>query len=290
MKIRTSQPVMADRDKTMRKIADFWNKTSEGWRAIWGPHIHHGFYEHTDQITVTPIEAQEHLIEKLAKMICISPRDKILDAGCGMGGSSLYLAKKFGAHVYGITLSHKQMAIARECARATDIQHVTFTLEDALVMKSFVDESIHVLWSLESCEQFYDKSLFFRQAARVLKPGGTLMLATWCSDQEEYDGRQAKQYRKLCRAFDLPYMPTLDHYRKLLEQAGFQLSLCEDWSSYVMKSWEIGLSHVHDFSFLSLWKLGGLRGLRFLKQARLMQEAFRQHRVRYGVFIARKPV
>lgn len=64
MKIRTSQPVMADRDKTMRKIADFWNKTSEGWRAIWGPHIHHGFYEHTDQITVTPIEAQEHLIEK----------------------------------------------------------------------------------------------------------------------------------------------------------------------------------------------------------------------------------
>lgn len=287
MTIKTSQPLISNQEQLLTTIARFWDKTSLGWRAIWGPHIHHGYYDGIE--TISPLIAQERLIDKLSSLVGISPHDQILDVGCGMGGSTLYLAKHYHAHVEGITLSKKQIAIAYQSAIAENINHVVFKIEDAHQLKSYDDEHFDIVWSLESCEQFHDKLQFLKQAFRVLKPGGKLMLATWCSDKEEYHGFLAKQYRKLCMAFDLPYMPTLEHYTTLLKSVGFDLTLCEDWSLQVAKSWDIGLQMSQTFSFIKLFKLGGIRGLRFLRQAYLMRDAFQQKRVRYGVFIAVKP-
>ena len=98
--IKTDRPVLPSRADITDQIATFWNKTSEGFRTVWGPHIHHGYFEGRSE---TPIEAQEKLIDKLAALLEISSQDKILDAGCGMGGSSLHLAKRFHATVIGIS-------------------------------------------------------------------------------------------------------------------------------------------------------------------------------------------
>ena len=219
MQIKTNQPFFHHQAKINNIIASFWDKTSEAWQTIWGPHIHHGFYEMGE--TLSPKVAQEKLIDKLATLVSISPNDKILDVGCGMGGSSLILAKKYHATVSGITLSQKQVSIARQEADKEKIENVNFKIEDALSLTSFADQSMDVIWSLESCEQFFNKSLFIEQAFRVLKPGGRLMLATWCSDQDEYEGTLAKKYRKLCLAFDF-YMPTLITII-LLNQYGFKI-------------------------------------------------------------------
>lgn len=61
MPIRTDQPFILHREKITRKIANFWDQLSEGWRLVWGPHIHHGYYE--DSQVITPNEAQEKLIK-----------------------------------------------------------------------------------------------------------------------------------------------------------------------------------------------------------------------------------
>lgn len=284
--INTNQPIMQNRDKITQIIANFWDKTTEGWRTIWGPHIHHGYYENNQKIT--PLQAQEILIEKLVELIELQSGMKILDAGCGMGGSSIYLAKKFHANVIGITLSQKQVDIARQQCQSENINHVEFKIEDALALNSFADNSFDIIWSLESCEQFYDKNLFIEQAFRVLKPGGKLMLATWCSDQEKYEGALAKKYKKLCLAFDLPYMPTISAYQTSLEHGGFIVKKVFDWSDYVKKSWDIGISLINAYSFIQVIKMGGWRGFRFAQQVKLMRDAFQQQRVRYGVFVAEK--
>lgn len=288
MKINTYQPLMHDRAKITRTIAQFWDNTSEGFMAIWGPHFHHGYYENSSLLT--PLKAQEKLIQKLAEKLNIAPRDTILDVGCGIGGSSLYLAEKYRALVTGITLSQKQIALANARALSLHNTNVSFKQEDALSMKTFANDSFDLIWSLESCEQFYDKNLFVKQALRVLKPGGKLMLATWCSDRNEYEGRLAKKYKKLCHAFDLPYMPTIEHYKALLEINQFVVQDTFDWSRQVLKSWEIGLPLVNAYTLLQLLKMGGWRGFRFAKQVKLMKQAFEQQRVRYGVFIASKPI
>jgi len=284
--IRTDQPLMQDRPKITREIADFWNKTSLAWQTVWGPHIHHGYFEDHGE---KPVEAQEKLIEKLLALIEISPGDRILDAGCGMGGSSLYLAKKFGATVTGITLSQTQVEMAQLLADKEKIQNVSFKVEDALTMASFSDRSFDLVWSLESCEQFFDKQLFIYQAYRVLKPGGRLMLATWCSGSDEYSGSEAKQYRKLCTSLQLPYMPTIDCYAKFLQQQGFIVEQKLDWSSHVHETWEVGLASLREYSLFKIFQMSGWRGLIFGRQGQLMQNAFDRHRVTYGVFVASKP-
>lgn len=282
--IRTDRPITRDRLKITRNIADFWDKTSRGWQAVWGPHIHHGYFDHGE----TPVEAQEKLIEKLLALIEISPEQEILDVGCGMGGTSIYLAKKYGARVTGITLSQKQVDMASHLAADEQIENVSFKVEDALSLASFPDNAFDIVWSLESCEQFYDKELFFQQAFRVLRPGGKFILATWCSDADEYEGLQAKKYQELCVGLQLPYMPTINRYVQLLTQEGFIVDQMLDWSVNVKDTWEVGLASLRAYSFLSIFKLAGWRGLLFRKQGKLMQEAFSQHRVRYGVFVIKK--
>ena len=103
MIIKTNQPLIHDREKMTRTIARFWNQISDSWHTIWGAHIHHGYYEEDQPIN--PKAAQEKLIEKLVDLLKIAPQDKILDIGCGMGGSSLYLAKHYHTTVTGITFA-----------------------------------------------------------------------------------------------------------------------------------------------------------------------------------------
>ena len=287
MLIKTSQPIILNREKITQQIAKFWNQISEGWQTVWGTHIHHGYYE--DNLPLNPKDAQEKLIEKLVSLVGITPQANILDVGCGMGGTSMYLAKNHDATVTGITLSTKQVEIATKHAKANNIQNVSFKIEDALALESFADNSFDIIWSLESCEQFFDKNMFIQQAYRVLKPGGKLMLATWCSSRDEYEGAPAKQYQKLCLAFDLPFMPTIDHYRALLTAQQFSIQSSADWSIYVKKSWDVGVTLVSAYSFIQLLKMSGWRGWRFAKQVKLMRDAFHQQRVQYGVFIATKP-
>lgn len=286
MIIKTNQPLIHDREKITRKIARFWDQISEGWQTVWGTHIHHGYYEHNQ--TLDAKQAQVKLIEHLVNLLEIAPQDKILDIGCGMGGSSLYLAKHCHAWVTGITLSPKQVEIATRKAKETQAKNVFFKVEDALSLESFSDHSFDIIWSLESCEQFFDKDLFIKQAYRVLKPGGKLLLATWCSSHEEYAGELAKKYQKLCLAFDVPYMPTITCYQTLLAAQNFSVKSALDWTVFVKKSWDVGISLLQAYSFWQLIKMGGWRGLRFAKQIKLMRDGFQQNRIKYGVFLAIK--
>jgi tocopherol O-methyltransferase len=287
MKINTDQPIFHERTAVTTTIASFWDRISEGWNMVWGPHIHHGYYENAESLS--PLEAQVKLIEKLTEMLVINQHSHILDAGCGMGGSSIYLAKKYNASVTGITLSPNQVKIATQKAALENVPNTTFKVEDALSLSSFADNTFDLVWSLESCEQFYNKKLFIEQALRVLKPGGTFMLATWCSDREVYENQYANKYKKLCLAFDLPYMPTIEYYQQQLKECGFKITSSADWSQRVKKSWDVGISLVNAYSLVKILKISGWRGLRFAYQIKMMRDAFKENRVKYGVFLATKP-
>jgi tocopherol O-methyltransferase len=300
MKIVTSKPILNEKNQIISNIANFWDKTSEGWNTIWGQHIHHGFYENEDKSQntldqshskISNVSAQEILIDKLVNLLAISPGALILDVGSGMGGSACYLAKNYQAKIVGITISETQVAIARTKANEQfKINHELmpkFMLEDAHHLKSFEDNSFDIVWSLESAEQFYHKELFIKEAKRVLKPGGQLLIATWCSSQEFFEGKEANDYVKLCQTFYLPYCPSIVYYSKILKEQ-FRAVNSNDWSIYVKESWSKGLLELKKYSFWQLLKIGGLTGYRFIKNLQLMNKAFMNGQFLYGVFVATK--
>jgi tocopherol O-methyltransferase len=287
MEVTTSIPVMTNATKIIANIAKFWDKTSLGWREIWGQHIHHGYYENgEDQYSLTAAAAQENLLDKLCILLKPQAGDLLLDVGCGMGGSSIYLTKNYNAKVTGISLSITQLKIAREATKTQELS-VTYKYDDAHYLANFEDNTFDIVWALESCEQFYDKALFIKQAFRVLKPGGKLLLATWCADREKYSGIAAKHYVSLCKGFDLPYMPTMTYYQQLLEKH-FAVTVMQDWSDNVKNSWEYGINKLKNFSFWKLFTIGGLTGVKLVSKLKLMSCAFKSGQIRYGVFIAIK--
>lgn len=291
MYIDTSIPILKQPKKIIQDIEHFWNKVSLGWLKIWGQHIHHGYYGSNDIQTSTPKHAQEILIEKICQYLTISPSTKILDVGCGMGGTSIYLAKKFNANVTGVTLSTVQRNLAIDAAKQESDRYleptVNFIIDDAHSLNHIQSESVDLVWSLESCEQFYDKKAFIDQAHRVLKPNGRLMIATWCADQPSYSGRLAKRYYTICKSFLLPYLPTIQEYSTLLNNK-FILQHVLDWSDNVKQSWALGMEELKKYSVFQLLKMGGLTGLFFVKSLSEMYLAFISGQLRYGVFIAHK--
>lgn len=285
MEIETNQALLKNPNKIIQTITDFWNRTSNSWLTLLGPHIHHGYYNDT---VLTFSDAQENLLHKLSSELSIHHQDKILDVGCGLGGSSVYLVEKFNALVTGISLSSTQVELAKKYAKHKNINNINFIIDDAHLLKEFTKNYFDIVWSLESCEQFYDKKLFIKQAHRVLRAKGQLMLATWCSGEEKYSNEKAKKYIKLCEIYDLPYFPTIAWYKQALLDEGFQVNKVFDWSLSVEKSCDAIIKVANTNSIFKLIKMAGWRGLKAIKQAKLMRDAYAQDMMKYGVLVATK--
>ncbi|RVQ68899.1 class I SAM-dependent methyltransferase [Croceicoccus ponticola] len=76
-------------------------------------------------------DAQDAKLAHIAAKLALKPGQTVLDIGCGWGGMAIYLARKAGVHVTGITLSEEQLALARERAAAAGVADSTsFELVD----------------------------------------------------------------------------------------------------------------------------------------------------------------
>src|SRR6185436_6087582 len=127
-------------------------------------------------------EAAPALMERLESVgeSALVEKIKILDVGCGIGGSTRHLAKRWRrtAELTGITISKAQVERATLLAKAQKVENTIFLECDALKM-GFADDSFDIVWAVESEPHMPDKEIFVHEMARVLKPGGMLVIAAW---------------------------------------------------------------------------------------------------------------
>ena len=90
--------------------------------------MHHGFWEKGVKNRYEAMEKENQAIIDLA---AIGPKDTVLDAGCGVGDTAIYIAKKVGVCVFGITLSQKQVGLAKQYAKRQGVEKlVNFSVQD----------------------------------------------------------------------------------------------------------------------------------------------------------------
>jgi len=95
------------------RIRHFYDILSPHFRALWGPHLHDGFYETGKE---SKEDAQDKLVRYLSDFADL-PRDaEGFDIGCGMGATSVWLAKNLGSRMTGITLSCGWKKVATKCS------------------------------------------------------------------------------------------------------------------------------------------------------------------------------
>lgn len=120
--------------------------------------------------------AQQRFDELLLGMAAIRDKQAVLDAGCGFGGTLAALNQRVaGAKLTGLNIDPRQLEL---CARWQGANGNTFAWQegDACAMP-FADASFDAVLCIEAMFHFPSRRAFFREAARVLKPGGRLVCA-----------------------------------------------------------------------------------------------------------------
>mmetsp|Transcript_7498 Transcript_7498/g.11944 ORF Transcript_7498/g.11944 Transcript_7498/m.11944 type:complete len:273 (-) Transcript_7498:42-860(-) len=221
-------------------IARFYDRSSSLWEREYGEHMHHGFYGIDGKEKKDRIVAQIDMIDELLAWAQARGKVKsIVDVGCGIGGSSRYLARRWPeASVMGVTLSPFQAERARELTEAEGLSdRVHFQVADALDLP-FQDASFDLVWSLESGEHMADKERFTREMGRMLQPGGLFICAQWCHRNmpPPLTDEETKLLQELYAAYSLPYIVAVDEPKAIAKSTGLFTAIeTDDWSEAVRK-------------------------------------------------------
>lgn len=273
-----------------QQIQQFYDASSGLWEQIWGEHMHHGYYGPGGTQLKERRQAQIDLIEALLQWAQVGKAEQILDVGCGIGGSSLYLADKFQAKATGITLSPVQAARATERAQAAGVP-AQFQVANALEMP-FADATFNLVWSLESGEHMPDKRQFLQECCRVLKPGGYLILATWCHRPVQPTAgltpAEQKHLAKIYQVYCLPYVISLPDYEAIAHSLPLQAIRTADWSEEVAPFWNVVIDSA--FNPQAVWGLltSGWTTIKAAMSLGLMASGYRRGLIRYGLLCAQK--
>ena len=131
------------------------------------------FTDPANSLEQAQADKKAHIAAKLA----LEPGQRVLDIGCGWGGMALYLHKVAGVDVLGVTLSERQLKVARERAeRAGVSDHVQFELIDYRHIDETFDRIVSVGMFEHVGHAHYEE--FFAKCRELLKPEGVMLLHT----------------------------------------------------------------------------------------------------------------
>ncbi|HLO84318.1 MAG TPA: methyltransferase domain-containing protein [Nostocaceae cyanobacterium] len=273
------------------KIQEFYDASSGLWEEIWGEHMHHGYYGQDGKQQKDRRQAQIDLIEELLSWANVKKAKHILDVGCGIGGSSLYLADKFDAQATGITLSPVQAKRATERAEAAKLNHRSqFLVANALEMP-FADQTFDLVWSLESGEHMPDKTKFLQECYRVLKPGGTLILATWChrpTDDLPLTQDEQRHLQAIYNVYCLPYVISLPEYEAIARQLPLNHLQVADWSVAVAPFWNKVISSAFTPQAIFGLLRAGWSTIQGALSLGLMRQGYERGLIRFGLLCGTK--
>ncbi|MGB0521836.1 MAG: SAM-dependent methyltransferase [Flammeovirgaceae bacterium] len=208
---------------TTDDVAEYYDKTEIHYKRAWDLEasmaLHYGFWR---KDTKSFRESLQHMNDEMAKTAKITSDDYMLDAGCGVGGSSIFVAKHIGARAKGITLSQQQVERAYQNAEKHQVSSLLeFECKD-YTNTGFADNTFDVVWGLESVATAQQKEAFAKEAFRILKPGGRLIIGDCFQRKAELTVKEHKLMQKWLNAWAISGLETEKEFTNILSQQGFQ--------------------------------------------------------------------
>jgi SAM-dependent methyltransferase len=147
-------------------------------------HFHWGLFDDPDLADPSPLQyytAATALTERVLSAGEVADGARVLDVGCGFGGTLDHVRQRNpGCRLAGINIDERQLRQARKLLDLDDPRDIPFVAADGCTLP-VADASVDHVVALECIFHFPSRKGFFREAARVLRPGGTLVLTDFLS-------------------------------------------------------------------------------------------------------------
>lgn len=202
-------------------IADYYNNTNLEYNLVLGrwrhQSMHYGYFDKNHHHFKSAITNMNRVISQKAG---IKAGMHVLDADCGVGGTAIWLAQNLGCHVTGINIIPHQVHLAQRSADKHGLTHlVNFQTQD-YTHTNFPNNHFDIVLAQESLSHCPQKPLFLKEAFRILKPNGKLVVADYCTTKTQYQPAQQQLIDTFCQGWAMPNLPTVVTYRQWLVKIG----------------------------------------------------------------------
>jgi tocopherol O-methyltransferase len=215
------------------EVAAHYNDLDRFYREIWGEHLHHGLWFSRKQ---TSQEATHQLIAEVAAEARLQPGDHLCDVGCGYGATARFLVREYGAIVTALTVSEVQHRYA--VSLEPEASNPTYFLRDWLA-SGLEPASFDVVIAIESTEHMVELKAFYAEVARVLRPGGRLVVCAWLSRETPRFWERRFILEPICREGRLCGMGSASDYHRCSQAAGLVPIHFQDVSQQVKRTWPV---------------------------------------------------
>ncbi len=285
--------------QSSNSVAQAYNRWTEDalLERLWGDHVHLGFYG--DPVRARDFRlAKDDFVHELVRWSGfdrLPPGSRILDVGCGIGGSARLLALHYGFDVLAISISPAQIARARALTSPELAAHCQFEVMDALGL-DLPDRGFDAVWSVEAAPHMPDKQRYVDELLRMLRPHGRLAMADW-NRRDPADGEMNRLeswvMRQLLDQWAHPEFASIAAMRHDFDRSpwaeGLQVDSA-DWTVATVPSWRDSILEGirRPGAILGLGPKAVLQGLRETPTLLLMDWAFRNGLMQFGVFRGQK--
>ena len=223
-----------------KKVISYFKESRLGYDLVLGGVKHFSYYP-DGKNNLPEKKAQELMQDLLAESLKIKKSQIILDAGCGQGIVSTYLAKKHGCRIIGITLIPFEVEKAERLAENLGLSSkVKYCLMD-YSNTNFEDNKFDAVYAMESFVHSPDAKATLKEFFRVLKPGARLVIFDYTiSGDDEFSDYERKMFNLIIEGAAMGSINEMRHYsfESLLKKAGFESVNKKDISKNFLPSVE----------------------------------------------------
>lgn len=207
--------------RALQPVVAYYDHTWVDYRLIWlnerNLAIHFGYDDGRHR---SHAESLLNTNRVMADLVDIRHGDRVLDAGCGVAGSSIWLAENRGATVVGITPVSSQVDIARAKIAQRGLSESLAVKQADYTATGFPAGSFDVVWALESVCHARHKVDFYRESARLLRPGGRLVMAEYVRADRPMSLENEGRLHAWLDGWMIPDLDTPDEHRRHAQTAG----------------------------------------------------------------------
>lgn len=268
--------------------ASHYDRVTEAWGLLLGEDLHYGVFRIGDEALPTATLA---LTERMAAAASLRAAERVIDVGCGTGSPACFIAERFGVDVTGITTS--AVGVAAASRRAADRglhDRVRFEERDGTA-NGFPDDSFDVAWVLESSHLMRARSRLVSECARMLRPGGRLVLCDIVLRRPMPFDEVRRLRRELALLRDVfgdAHMELLTTYASLAEDNGLTVTELIDLTEETRPTFARWRSNAEVHRADVTAALGADGWQRFVDSCDVLQAFWDDGTLGYGLFAARR--